>query len=231
MKSYAERLSSWLLTFAALVMAAAVVRRELHPAASRRTQAAAAPEFHSDWASLRAAGVEVGDAGGRIKIVEFVDFECPACRHYHLTVLSQFKNTFGLANISHVLVHLPLRIHRFAQAAAAASECARQEGVFASYVDALFARQDSLGLKPWQAYAKDAGVRDTLSFASCLRAPPSERIRAGIAFADSLGIHATPTVFVNGWQYAVPPSLGELSRLAERILAGAEPAALNAGSR
>jgi protein-disulfide isomerase len=61
-------------------------------------------------------------------------------------------------------------------------------------------------------------------FQTCLGSGDVEgRIQAGRSLADQLGITATPTVFLNGWRYPVPPTEVELSRAISAILNGAPP--------
>jgi hypothetical protein len=61
-------------------------------------------------------------------------------------------------------VHFPLPMHRFARPAARATECAGLQGKFGQMVDAVYNKQDSLGLKSWSDYGRDAGVADTVAF-------------------------------------------------------------------
>lgn len=132
------------------------------------------------------------------------------------------KDRFASA-ISQVFVHLPLSGHRFARSAAEAAECAASQSRFEAFVDVIFAKQDSIGLKPWAGYAAEAGVPSISAFTECLRDPPVGRIEAGVALADKLGIGATPTVIANGWKFGAPPPARELSRVIEDLLAGRSP--------
>ena len=86
-------------------------------------------------------------------------------------------------------MHYPLPTHRFAEPAALAAECAGEQGRFAEFVGAVYAGQDSLGLKPWWEYARIATVQDSLlRYVNCLRASrqaASQPERRGLSISGS----------------------------------------------
>jgi len=90
--------------------------------------------------------------------------------------------------------------------------------------DRLYDGQDSLGLKSWASFALSAGVRDTSRFNRCVTQPgvPSQ-IQAGLDAGARLGVRATPTIVVNGWRFARPPTPIELSKAIDSIVAGRRP--------
>ena len=110
------------------------------------------------------------------------------------------------SKIALVFVHFPLSMHRFATPAARAAKCARVENRFPKLVEALFNKQDSLGLKTWVSYGIEAGIIDTAAFAQCAASKANfSPIEAGIALGKRLQVTRTPTVIVNGWRFASPP--------------------------
>jgi protein-disulfide isomerase len=122
-------------------------------------------------------------------------------------------------DVAVVFVHDPLPMHRFAQPAARAAECAAAQGRFWPMVDALYTAQDSLGLKPWFKYAQSASVPDSERFARCVQdtvAIPA--IAAGLAMSRRLGISGTPTVLVNETRFGAPPSDSTLYATIDRLL-------------
>lgn len=222
-----EKGMSAILTLAAVAVAVAVVHREYFRPVPREQVGVPAPEriTTQQWHALLEASIRMGgdSAGAPVVLVEFADLECPGCRHYHQTVIPRVQGEFG-ANLSYRFVHLPLRAHRFARLAAVAAECAARQDAFKGFVDQVFRKQDSIGLKSWTSYARDAAVLDTAGFERCIASPPpSTRIDAGIAMAESLAVQATPTVVVNGWRYFASPAATELSRVIGDLLAGREP--------
>ena len=143
-----------------------------------------------------------------VSLVIFSDFECPYCR----LISKSAKNLLaGFPNqIQIVLKHFPLRGHRYAKAAAEASECAADQGKFWEYHDMLFARQREWStIKPkipgrydetidtFVRYADSLGL-DKDAFKVCL---DSGRNRAKVEANRSEGrrylVDATPTCILN----------------------------------
>jgi len=215
-----DSIATALLVACALCVTALAVRREFFPS-SRASNASNAdkPRYIASWRSFDSVGIVTGSSTAPVRITEFVDYECPACRAYS-SVLSEIAQRHP-DQVSEVFVHFPLQMHRFSQQAARAVECATQQGRFQAMRDRLFAQQDSFGLKPWVAYAAAAGVSDSNRFASCLKDSASvARIIRGSKLAETLDLNGTPTVIVNGWMYSTPPTLSELEADASRIASG-----------
>ncbi|MDP4009229.1 MAG: DsbA family protein, partial [bacterium] len=81
-----------------------------------------------------------GSREARVVLVEYSDFQCPACQFY-ADWISQLAESFG-EDIAIVYRHFPLRsIHQQAELAAVASEAASKQGMFWEYHDLLFERQ------------------------------------------------------------------------------------------
>ena len=78
--------------------------------------------------------------------------------------------------------------------------------------------------RSWRDYAIAAGVPDLKAFDACLGSEaPLPRIEAGQQLAKRLGIGGTPTLIINGWRLASPPSSQELEKMIAEILAGRSP--------
>ena len=92
-------------------------------------------------------------------------------------------------------------------------------------MEVVFTKQDSLGLKSWPGYAAEARVSDTVQFTRCVTASNRlARIDSGLALFQRKGIRGTPTFFLNGWRFSIPPSDVEFARVADALLAGRKPA-------
>lgn len=215
--SRVEVLSTVLLTVAALSVAGAVLHREFGaPAVARSPDVARAPEFIDDWRKLLPASERIGsDGDSTVVVIEFSDLECPFCKRFH-DLLGRARNESGV-RVRSVFLHYPLPQHRFALPAARSAECARLQGRFDAYVDAVFRGQDSLGLKSWSRFGAEAGVQDSAAFATCVTSTfEPQQIVSGRAFGELIGVRGTPTVVINGWRYYVPPydSLVQILRAA-----------------
>ena len=179
----------------------------------------APPVYLAGWDSLLSTGVLIGQPSAPVTIAMFGDFECPACRMFHQVLRRVIQQHPG--SIAVRFVHFPLPYHRFAMIAARASECAWEQGRFAAMFDLLYEKQDSLGLKSWISFALESGTPDTLRFDACIsRTGPLRRVESGLAIGQSIAILGTPTVLINGWQYAEPPSEQEVTRAVTAILDG-----------
>lgn len=141
---------------------------------------------------------------GSVVVVEFSDFQCPACASVHeplKQVLSKFEG-----KVSYVHRHFPLTsIHKNALTAAHASEAAYNQGKFFEYGDVLFTKQSEWeGLsdpsEKYMAYAKELGL-DAKKFEFDLKSREvAERVNTDMVYANRHALSGTPTFFVNGVQ-------------------------------
>ncbi len=215
-----DRVATVFLLICAAVVAGAVVRREFLADDNDSTRVISdPPQLVPSLRNLEQRGVRLGPATARVQIVEFADLECPYCKAFHASFRAaqqQFPNKVAL-----VFLHFPLDNHRFARPAALALECAATAGQFDSFLDLVFAKQDSLGLKSWTSYAKEAGVLDSAAFARCItRAAVLRRVEEGRTLGDSIGVRNTPTIIVNGWRYPRAPAPSTLPRIVSALLEG-----------
>lgn len=215
MKKHFETLATLLLVLSAVVLATAAVHREFGPAGAPGGELARAtpPAYVDDWEALARIGTWVGDSTAKVRVVEFADFECPFCKRFHES-FRDARDSVG-KDVALLFVQFPLDNHRFARPAALAAECAEQLGRRDSYHDALFAKQDSFGLKTWTSYAVDARIADTVAFSRCVSSHrTSARIDSGLAAGERFKVRGTPTVLINGWRYSPTPydSLGVIVR-------------------
>jgi protein-disulfide isomerase len=218
MNDKVDRALTIVLTVAALGMTSAFVAREF--AGNRRSRPPqAAPTFVPDWKALVKSGVVVGSETAPAQLLEFMDFECPFCRHAD-SVIEVVSQRVG-PSMTRIFLHYPLPNHRFAMPAARVAECALEQGRFAEARSLLFAKQDSFGLKSWMSFAIEAGVPDTLRFSRCAASSASiPRIAGGMEAGKIVGVRGTPTIVLNGWRFHIPPSVEELESAVRRVLDG-----------
>jgi protein-disulfide isomerase len=218
-----DRLMNGILTLAALVVAGGVLHGSL-----TRGHGVPAPgsdhlQYVDAWKDILPSGFVIGGAeDAHVRLLVFSDLECPSCRTFHRVV----RSTLGERpeDLQAVFISYPLEYHRFALGAARAAECAAEVGAFAEWVDQVYAKQDSLGLKSWASYAADAGISDTTSIEDCARgAGTSARIDATREFGSRIGVEGTPTVLVNGWRFLRPPTKARLNEVIDILLRGDQP--------
>ncbi|MBI2310178.1 DsbA family protein [Candidatus Collierbacteria bacterium] len=145
----------------------------------------------------------LGEENAPVTVVEFSDFQCPACRLAALTLDELMVKHEG--KIRFIYRHFPLTsIHKNALAASIASEAADSQGKFWEYSRVLFDNQNTweqLG-SPQDLFinlARESGVPDLDKFKSEIsKQLKKDLILADMSFGNQLGINATPTFFVNG---------------------------------
>jgi protein-disulfide isomerase len=219
-----DRVLAIALVLAAVGISAAAVK--LSFVRKDRTQSAVpgvSVSFLASWSDAIQVGVPIaGSEDAPVTVLVLFDLECTVCQAYH-EAITEFvdRNT---EHVQLVYVHYPLQRHRFALPAARATECAAQSGSIREWLDIVFQKQDSLGLKSWGSYAAEAALKDSLAIHYCAVAPMTyPRIAGGLAFAGAIGALGTPTVIVNGWRYDQTPSMDELERVVAGVLAGENP--------
>lgn len=164
------------------------------------------------WAELIAKGHRFGPPDAQVTILEFGDFECPACKGFFTDV--ERIRARNPSKIALVFRHFPLRYHRFAYPSARASECAGLQGRFEKFYRVLYGTQDSLGLIPFHQLAMRSGVSDLVEFDRCLEKPGTVgAVEADIADARAIQVRGTPAVVVNGILFAQTPSAAQLDEL------------------
>jgi protein-disulfide isomerase len=196
----------------AVTVTALLIRREFFAAPSVRqpTRKAAAPTPVDDWARYAMSGHRMGPVDAPITIVEFADFECPACGHFTNVTLKQVEANHP-GQVAVVFHHWPLTYHRFAYPMARASECAAEQGRFKEFHDLVFTKQDSLGLKSMEAFARGSSVADVPRFLECAAADGKlSVIEEDVGAAKFLGGQGTPFVLVNGLAYSSMPDSAAL---------------------
>jgi protein-disulfide isomerase len=139
-----------------------------------------------------------GGAGSRVVLVEFSDFQCPFCARHAKQTLPQIEREYvDTGKLLYVMRNLPLeQIHPDALRAAAAAECAGDQGKYWQMHEKLFGNQQALGAADLTRYAQEAGV-DAAKFKQCVDADVhGAKIRKDLTDAQAAGITGTPTFFL-----------------------------------
>ncbi|HEX3774260.1 MAG TPA: thioredoxin domain-containing protein [Polyangiaceae bacterium] len=150
------------------------------------------------WPALRPAppvpaGVLKLYQPGKINVVEFADYECPYCRRLHPELKAVIASYPGKVNFTRL--NLPLHMHEFAQGAAEAQVCAREQGKGDEMADRLFAAED---LRPEanRALAVTLGL-DMAAYDACIKSGKADQIiDAESKILIDSGLQGLPTTFV-----------------------------------
>jgi protein-disulfide isomerase len=168
---------------------------------------------------VRADGPSKGSPAAPVVLVEFSDFECPACKNNEAMV-SRLLAEYG-DKVRLVYKHLPLPMHKHAFGAAQAAVCAGEQGNFWGMHDLLFEQAGGLSADALRGYAARLGL-EAAAFDKCLE---SEESRAAVTRdseeAGAAGIRSTPSFVLNGKLVVNPGSLPAFKELIDLELQAA----------
>ena len=142
-----------------------------------------------------------GDANAPVTIVEFTDFQCPACAAMH-PVLEEVLKSYG-NKVRFVVRDFPLNQHENARKAAEAANAANAQGKFFEYISVLFKNQKALDVPSLKKYASELGLDRARFDAALDRGLFAAEVKKDVADGELYGVGSTPTIFVNGVQLRV----------------------------
>jgi len=163
----------------------------------------------------------------KVDIVEFSDFECPACKAKWPVIRDTLKK-YG-AEIRHGMSNFPLtNIHPWSFRAASAAWCVASQDplMLLPLKEHFYSLQGQMTVSQVgstaETFVTDHDL-DGMAFSSCFLAKPSlNAVNHQLTLAQDLGINATPTYFVNGWEIQLPEE-NWFEPLVGRLAAGQEP--------
>ena len=158
--------------------------------------------FSGRWNSVQVKAQRLkGDLAAEVIVLEFTDFQCPACAEAALIVEKIVRQNPGKLAVEHK--YFPLSSHKNSRSAALFAECASRQGYFWPAHNLVFRTQSQWqGLAdPWPFFilsAQSLGL-DVQQIEECSRDPESLRvIEADINEGKRRGVRATPTFIVQG---------------------------------
>lgn len=174
-------------------------------------------------------GHVIGSDTAPVEVVEFADFECPACGNFAtLTkpdVVSRLVNT-GMIRFR--FVDFPLQMHPNARAAHLSAWCAGEQNRFWEMHDAIFAVQDR-----WSGYAtrrphrvfsdlaRQVGVNMD-QYEACMSGNKyAGQIQSNVDEGIKRQVGGTPTFFIGRTRVAEPLSYDEFKRYVDQAIAQA----------
>lgn len=151
----------------------------------------------------KANGPSRGAANKTLEMVEFADLQCPHCKEA-APIIQDLMRDFPGAHF--VFQNFPLvQIHPFAGEGAAYGNCvarAKGDAAFYTYIDHVFAHQESLTPELGQQTldnAVTAAGADPAAIKACAATPAAKaEVAAQIKLAEDADIEQTPTLVING---------------------------------
>ncbi len=164
--------------------------------------------------TLSSAGFVTGNPKSKVTVVEFGDFQCPACKAFE-PIMRQLRTSYG-SKVTIVFKHFPLKsAHPNAFIAAKASEAAGNQGKFWEFHDILYDNQEMWAQLPdptekFVEYAKSLKL-ETDKFKKDLQDKKFEdKINSQEDEGINVGVSGTPTIYVNGKFLGVPAGYDSL---------------------
>lgn len=138
-----------------------------------------------------------GPMDAKVTIVEFVDFQCSACKQESQVVREILKD-YG-DKILYVFRDFPsLNDNPGSLAAAMAVSCAHEQGAFWQMHDKIFENQQEIDEAILKTYAIQIGL-NSIEFGNCLVSGKYiEEIEKDLMQGYEAGVRSTPTFFING---------------------------------
>lgn len=159
---------------------------------------------------------KIATDSAKVTIVEFADFQCPACGQAYPQI-KQVLNDFA-GKINYVYRHFPLPQHQNAILAAKSAEAAGEQGRFWEMSEFLFTRQPEWSEKTnakevFINYAKSLDLNtdqfsqdiDSDKFLSTINKDKED--------GTSVEVTSTPTIFINNKKFTKVASYANLSEV------------------
>ncbi len=140
-----------------------------------------------------------GDPNAPVVLVEFADFQCPACGAARPVVDEAFKKHQNVMRL--VFKEFPLSIHQWGDKAARGAVAAQQQGKFWEMHAALFDNQERLSPQVIDELAKGIGVDMTRFQKDEASETTADVVSRDRKQGERLDIQSTPTIFINGRQF------------------------------
>jgi protein-disulfide isomerase len=167
-----------------------------------------------------------GPAEAPVTIIEYSDFQCPACATYY-PVVERLVNESS-TTVRFVYRHFPLFPipHKNAVIAAQASEAAALQGKFWEMYRMLFENQklwetSDTAATIFEGYAERIGLNLTAYKKDVDSDAVKVRVQRDRDEGDALGVNSTPTFFVNGKAIVNPNSYEAFKTLIDEAARGA----------
>jgi len=184
-----------------------------------RTRAQVDSAYRARFAADLVKSIDLGDSpikgapNAAVTIVEFADFECPACADKRPLLDKLVEQHAGKLRL--VFKNYPLSMHQNAEKAARAGIAAHRQGKFWQMHAAMFENQADLSLGSVEKLAQKAGL-DLARF----RQDRDSEVTADAVTRDrkqgeALAIDSTPSLFINGRKF---PASAEFDRDLEEWL-------------
>lgn len=165
-----------------------------------------------------------GKTDSKVKLVEYGDYQCPACGQYHpifKQLIEEYKD-----KVAFQFANFPLtQIHQNAYISARAAEAAGKQNKFWEMHDLLYENQTAWSSvsdpsETFVGYAKQLNLNESQFRTDMNSSAVSDMINADRQVIQNMGATGTPTFVLNGKKLdKSPTSLDEFKKLLDQELA------------
>ena len=155
-----------------------------------------------------------GAKSSKVVLVVYDDLQCPYCTMMHQSLFPEILKEYG-DRVTFIYKDFPLPNHAWAIHAAVDANClAAQNGdAFWGFVDSVHGSQREINgektldqrFAALDRIAVQQGTDhklDSANLQACIKAQNDQAIKTSMSGAESIGVEATPTLFVNGEEIA-----------------------------
>ena len=158
-----------------------------------------------------------GNPKAPVTIVMFTDFQCSVCSATH-PVVKEVLQQYG-DKVRLVVRDFPLpSVHANAEKAAEAAGAANAQGKFFEYIEILYGNQKALDNASLKKYAAQLNLDRVKFDAELDKGVYAAEIANDVKDGEFYGVHATPTLFINGMPVLVN-SAETMKKLIDKALA------------
>jgi protein-disulfide isomerase len=154
-----------------------------------------------------------GAENAPVSLVVYDDFECPFCARSYITLMNEVMNNYR-DRVKIVMKDFPiLDAHPWAMRAAVDAHCLADQDMAAywDFSDYVHSHQQEVGAKVLKQGVVDAAAMDAIAkdsaakhpvkadvLQACINAQDQSKVLTSLNEGKSLGVSATPTMFING---------------------------------
>lgn len=168
-----------------------------------------------------------GGKDAKVTVIEYGDFQCPACGSYY-PIVKQLESAYS-GKVNFVFRHFPLiQIHPNAFAAARAAEAAGNQGKFFEMHDKLYETQSAWGeltsnqQSLFESYAQELGLNMDQFKKDYSSNEVADRINQDLASGQqTFSIDSTPSFILNGTKITNPGGLDAFKQVLDQAIADA----------
>lgn len=168
-----------------------------------------------------AGGWSVGPENAKVTLLEYGDFQCPACGAYYRIVKKMEKKFPN--DLKVIFRHFPLTQHQFAEIAASAAEASGQQKKFWEMHDLLFENQDRWVKEKdpkavFVTYAEQIGLEKEQFLKDIESSATKGKIRTDYVRGVTDNVTYTPSFYMNGKKIDNPYNEEEFTKLIDAAL-------------